>query len=34
MSISKNEGLGKFNEVDEKYFSYIDQLLISWELVY
>jgi hypothetical protein len=29
MSISKNEGWGKFNEVDEKYFSYIDQLLES-----
>ena len=29
MSILKNEGLGKFSEVDEKYFSYIDQLLES-----
>ena len=29
MSISKNEGWGKFNEVDEKYFSYIDELFKS-----
>lgn len=29
MSISKNEGWGKFSEVDDKYFSYIDQLFKS-----
>jgi hypothetical protein len=29
MSILKKEGLGKFNEVDEKYFAYINQLLES-----
>jgi len=29
MGVLKNEGWGKFSEVDEKYFSYIDQLLES-----
>jgi hypothetical protein len=29
MSVLKNEGWGKFSEVDEKYFSYIDQILES-----
>jgi hypothetical protein len=29
MEFSKNEGWGKFSEVDEKYFSYIDKLLES-----
>lgn len=31
MNISKNEGWGKFSEVDEKYFSYIDELM-KWQV--
>lgn len=31
MKLSKNEGWGKFNEVDEKYFTYIEELL-KWQI--
>lgn len=31
MNISKNEGWGKFSKVDEKYFSYIDELM-KWQV--
>jgi hypothetical protein len=31
MTISKNEGWGKFKEVDDKYFEYIDELM-NWNI--